>query len=78
MPTSGDLKSCVARTLSRVELLLQDLDELRGKLATEVAESRVSKNEARLRVLQNVSATVARAQEALKSLYVQLGLLALE
>ncbi len=78
MPTSGDLRSCVSRTLSRVELLLQDLDELRDRLATEIAESRVSKNEARLRVLQNVSTTVTRAQEALKSLYVQLGLLALE
>ncbi len=78
MPASEDLRSCAARTLSRVELLLQDLDELRDRLATEIAESRVSKNEAKLKMLQNVSATVARAQETLRSLYVQLGLLALE
>jgi len=78
MPTSENLRSCVSRTLSRVEILLQDLDELRDRLATEISESRVSKNEARLRVLQNVSAAVARAQEALRTLYVQLGLLALE
>jgi hypothetical protein len=78
MATDGDLRTCVARVLNRVELLLQDLDELRDKLATEIAECKVSKNEARLRTLQNVSNTVTRAQETLRSLYVQLGLLALE
>ncbi|MCC6047500.1 MAG: hypothetical protein LM571_04895 [Desulfurococcaceae archaeon] len=78
MATDGDLRTCVARVLNRVELLLQDLDELRDKLATEIAECRVSKNEARLRTLQNVSNTVTRAQETLRSLYIQLGLLALE
>jgi hypothetical protein len=78
MATDGDLRTCVARVLNRVEPLLQDLDELRDKLATEIAECRVSKNEARLRTLQNVSNTVTRAQETLRSLYIQLGLLALE
>jgi hypothetical protein len=78
MATDGDLRTCVARVLNRVELLLQDLDELRDKLATEIAECKVSKNEARLRTLQNVSNTVTRAQETLRSLYIQLGLLALE
>jgi hypothetical protein len=78
MATDGDLRTCVARVLNRVELLLQDLDELRDKLATEIAVCKVSKNEARLRTLQNVSNTVTRAQETLRSLYVQLGLLALE
>jgi ribosomal protein L10 len=78
MATDGDLRTCVARVLNRVELLLQDLDELRDKLTTEIAECRVSKNEVRLRAFQNVSNTVTRAQEALRSLYIQLGLLSLE
>jgi hypothetical protein len=78
MATGGDLRTCVARVLNRVESLLQDLDELRDKLTTEIAECRVSKNEVRLRALQNVSNTVTRAQEALRSLYIQLGLLSLD
>ena len=78
MATCGDLRACVARVLNRVESLLQDLDELRDKLTTEIAECRVSKNEVRLRALQNLSNTVTRAQEALRSLYIQLGLLSLE
>lgn len=74
MSTERHLVSRMDKVAREVESLLLDMEMLRDDLRQAIADSRVSKNEEKVRDLEALSASLGRAYEALKAFYKQLGL----
>lgn len=72
------LEARIDKVIRDVELLLVDLEALRDSLSLALAESRVARNEERVRDLDNLSGSLRRTYEALREFYRQLSLVRLK
>ncbi len=64
----------VDKVIREVESLLSDLEALRDDLRLAIAEGRASRDEERVRTLENLSVSLGRAYDALRAFYTQLHL----
>ncbi len=74
MESSKPLAVTVDKVIREVETLLTDLEILRDELSMAIAESRVSKNEDKVRALEALVGEIRRSHEALRRVYTQLNL----
>jgi len=74
MGSAKSLAATADKVIKEVETLLTDLEMLRDELGMAIAESKVSKNEDKVRALEALIAEIKRSHETLRRVYTQLSL----